>query len=366
MIRNMTRFAPLFALAAMLIACGDDKDSAPKKRNLGFSVETVTFNEADGEVEIEVTLDKPALRDLSIDFSITGGTARDPEKAEDLDLFADYEIQNNDFEITIDEGETTGTIEIELFSDVLYEDTETIVLKIDDVDIEGVELTDAVEVTVNIEQEHGLFIGLGWDDDYDGDNNTSNDPDDDIHPDSVDMDLLMWAENEDGGYSLMADFFIENTPLLGREEFLYEGEIYLLNTNWVSSKFSPEYIFIPSVALEDGNYAVGCTYFYGPSKDLKFQLNFVEVQAGGEGTTLAEFNPTYTAANINDDLTLSTVKYVATFSKEGNTYSGFDFTTPESGSRVQYLTIPEGINKIYDRKLNSALQANHSRLKRVR
>jgi hypothetical protein len=92
MIRNMTRFAPLLALATMLIACGDDKDSAPKKRHLGFAVEAATFNEADGEIEIEVTLDKPALSDLSIDFSVTGGTARDPDKAEELNLFADYEI----------------------------------------------------------------------------------------------------------------------------------------------------------------------------------------------------------------------------------------------------------------------------------
>lgn len=366
MIRNMTRFAPLLALTAVLVACGDDKEAKPKKRNLGFAVETVTFNEADGEVEIEVALDKPALSDLSIDFSIAGGTARDSETADELNLFADYEIKNNDFEITIEEGQTKGKIEIELFSDLLRETTETIILKIDEVDIDGIELTEAVEVTVNIEQEHGIFIALGWDDDYDGDGDRDNDPDDDVHPDSVDLDLLIWRETEAGEYDLMADVFVDNTPFLGREEFLYEGEIYLFNTNWLLTKYSPEYIFIPTVALDDGNYAVGCTYYNGPEKDIQFGLEFIEVDDGGQATSLETFEPTYTSANINEYTTLATVKYVATFKKEGNTYSDFNFTTPESGSRVPYLSVPTGLHKVYNRKSSAIVNAHEARVKRIR
>jgi hypothetical protein len=365
MIRNMTRFAPLLALAALLLACGDDKEAKPKKRTLGFAQETVTFNEADGTVEIEVTLDKPALTDVTIDFSISGGTARDLETAEDENLFADYEILNDDFEIEVEEGETIGIIEIDLFSDLLLENAETIVIKMEEPSSGEIILGDQNEITVNIEQEHGLYINVGWIDDYDGDGITANDEGDDNHPDSVDLDLFMWIEDDDGEYTLMGDFLEEGYPFLGREEFLYEGDIYLFTTNLLGSKYSPEYVFIPSVALPDGNYAVGCTYYNGPAgQETPFDLDFIEINGATE-VSKAHFEPTYTDANINKYTSLSTVKYVATFSKDGDSYSDFDFTTPESGSRATTFTLPAGIKKVYDRKVPAHVIRQAASLKRL-
>lgn len=323
----MTRFAPLIALTAMLVACGDDKEAKPKKRNLSFATPTATYNEADGTIEIEVVLDKPAKEDITIDFSIAGGTARDSETAEEQELPTDYEILNDDFEIEIEEGELTGIIEIELRSDILLEEDETIEIQLDQVSSENVILsTTDNEVEITLTQEQGMFVALAWDDDLHGD---------------VDLDMFLWLQDENGDLAAL--------NFSGREEVIFEGELLLVPTSLIGSFASPEYFFLPTALIDDGDMGLGCTYYAGPAAtEVEFEVAFIEVLEGGVEGDNTVLEGVLTEANINkwDDETLGTELQVAvTFTKSGDTFSDFAIDVPAIGSRAISSKVPEGLKR---------------------
>ncbi len=147
----------LFTLGMIISSCKDD--DPPAKPQLSFELSELTVNEADGEIEVKVVLDKPASEDITIDFSLAG-TAVDDVSA-GTTRPADYEIVGDPGELEIAEGETTGIITVSLYTDTDFEsDPEIIEISIDEVDSEDIEITRNDEITITVEQEDGLLIVL--------------------------------------------------------------------------------------------------------------------------------------------------------------------------------------------------------------
>ena len=120
--RSITQFSCLLALLAIATACSKDDDKAPSKPTISFDSESITVNEADGLVEIELTLTKALKEDVTIEFEISG-TAQDLATETDDTDAADYGIDTEDYaEVELEAGETTVTIPIYLFSDAYYEE----------------------------------------------------------------------------------------------------------------------------------------------------------------------------------------------------------------------------------------------------
>ena len=114
----------LCALVVMGIGLSSCKDEEPfVKPNLSVSTETLTVAEGGGTVQVEFVLDRGAPGDITIEYQL-GGTAISP---------ADYTIVGTEGEVEIANGQTSGTVEIQIVSDAIYEGNETIEISIEDV-----------------------------------------------------------------------------------------------------------------------------------------------------------------------------------------------------------------------------------------
>ncbi len=114
----------LCALVVLGIGLNSCKDEEPfVKPNLKVSNETLTVAEGAGTVQVEFVLDRGAPGDITIEYSL-GGTAISP---------ADYTIVGKEGEVEIANGQTSGTVEIQIVSDAIYEGNETIEISIEDV-----------------------------------------------------------------------------------------------------------------------------------------------------------------------------------------------------------------------------------------
>ncbi|MBT1688413.1 Calx-beta domain-containing protein [Dawidia soli] len=138
----------LLALAVVgvsLSACKDDDgDSKPV---VGFASSTLSASESNGTIEVEVELDKAASQDITVTYNL-GGTARDRESGGAINY--DYTIAGTAGEITIEEGETSATIEIALNDDGIADNNETIVLSLDDVEGDRAVVGDDDEITITV------------------------------------------------------------------------------------------------------------------------------------------------------------------------------------------------------------------------
>jgi hypothetical protein len=277
-----------------LSSCGEDEIPIG---NLSFAESSITFNEADDVIEIEVTLSRPAHEDFTIDYSLDG-TAIDKETAGTNDSY-DYEIVEDlsDYgEIEIEKGETTGIIQIKLWSDFDFENTETIEIKLEEVDSEFVEITRDDEIEINIEQEDGLIIWLEWAATYN----------------DVDMDLFLWAEDAAGDLGLTS----------------------ISSTNPATTP-RYEFVFIPNV-VDDGDYGISCNYYSGSANPMNFTVSYIKIVNGNEDSTV-EKDGTYDLGNINAwDVTDIDPFLAATYTKTGSNYSNFSdilIDVNSSGSR---------------------------------
>jgi hypothetical protein len=187
------------------------------------------------------------------------------------------------------------------------------------------------EITINVEQEHGLVVALSWDDEYTGEDD----------PDTVDMDLFLWVESE-GEFTPFGGFPDPEYFFFGLLEAVQNGETGLYQTSIILSNSSPEWFFVPSSLLEDGNWGIGCTYYSGPAgKETPFEIEFLEIEEGGGVNELISFSKTYTDANINKwDTGETDLKYAVTFSKSGNVYDNFEYIENATGSRIPYSNAP--------------------------
>jgi hypothetical protein len=290
-LRAGTTAAVIGLFSISLSSCKDDEPSPPK-----LSIESsMEFNEADGSIEIEVTLDKPATKDIVIEYSL-GGDAVEVQDATN-ENGPDYEVTSELGEIEIEEGESTGVITIDLYSDFTFEEDETITITLEDVD-DGITLTEDNEMEITLTQEDGLGILLDWG--YDaGDNYTD-----------VDMDLFLWAKNTSGTLAITG----------------------LAST--AASFAPPEQLFLPN-ALDDGTYGLSCNYYEGSREPMKFRVRFFNIVNSAQ-TLLSTKTAQYTLANVNPWYTSDVLPSLSmTFEKTGGTYSAItEITVPASGSRA--------------------------------
>ena len=251
----------------VLSSCDDDEPAAPPQ--LSFAVSELTVKESDANLQIQVVLDKPASEDITIEYSI-GGTAKDDVSA-GTTAPADYEVVTDYLELEIPEGETTGIIELDLYSDSDYEDDETIELAIEEVDSDAIEITRDDDIVITVQQEDGMIVGSGMGNVGDGENYTD-----------VDMDLFLWGENASA--TLVRSNYV---GLAGNQYTSLRGSFQ-----------SPEFFFLPYAGVDDGMFGISATYYEGTADPMNFNMVFIEYVNGVEAAPVTKPG-TYTLANIN-------------------------------------------------------------------
>src|SRR5690606_23416855 len=107
-------------------------------------------NEGAGTIEVELILDKPHSADLRIEYTL-GGTALDQDTVGTAN--ADYRILGQHGVVRIEQGETSGFIEIEIIQDNNFEPDETIEISIFDINTDAVELTEDDKTIVTIKND---------------------------------------------------------------------------------------------------------------------------------------------------------------------------------------------------------------------
>lgn len=299
----------LAGLVVGLPSCKEDEPVIPPK--LSFGDKTLTFKESDGEVEIELVLDKAAATDIEIDYTISG-TALEKVKA-GANAAYDYEITSDYLETKILKGETKGIITLEFTSDLGIEEDETIEIQIEDVIGADIEITRDDEVNITLKQEDGLLVVLEW---GVGTGESYKD---------VDMDLIFWATNT-------------TTSTLVPTQF----------GAFSASVASPEFFFLPTAVLVDGTYGWSCTYYSGTVDPMNFQVVY-RTWINDVPTIVATKKGTYKLVNINryDDPVKGTdLQLAMTFKKAGTGFNTFsDITVPATGSRTIGGQVPEGMKK---------------------
>lgn len=289
--------AVVIGFSVGLSSCKKDDPEPVVAPKLSFSSPTLTVKESDGVIEIEVILDKPAPKDITVEYSLDG-TAVDPETAAQNEA-SDYEILTERGEIEIDEGETSGIIEIQLNSDLYLEDPETIEIKLESVD-EGIELTREDEIEITIDQEDGLIIALDWP----APTSTA----------AADMDLIVWI-----GQSV--------------------SSLEVFTGSAQGNNQSPEFVFLPK-AINDATFGLSYTYYSGNIDPLEFSVRFIdfvnnELEPEASRQT---FTASYTAANKNEWTDINTTQVVQTFIKSGENFTEIsEIAVPATGSRVRSM-----------------------------
>ena len=129
-----------------LTSCKDDKDPAPIPK-ITFESSNRSVNEDAGTIEIRVELDRPAPEDIVVEYSISGTATR---KTSTNAATADYEFVTFAGEVEIDKGDDFGTISIKIIDDATYEEDETIILTLQDVDSDKVDFGTRVQTTITI------------------------------------------------------------------------------------------------------------------------------------------------------------------------------------------------------------------------
>jgi hypothetical protein len=311
---TLTTVAGLF----FLTSCKDDE--VPKS-NLVFDEIAMEVKESDGtpasfhpllfdnatgrEVAVQLTLDRPLAETSVIAFSVEG-TAKTNSTTNPV---GDFEIKENAKNITIDKGETSASILIQLYEDEGFEIDnndnlfETVIIKLTSVvsgtAIIGTDDTFTLKIT-----EDDAVVFLDWDD---GDNVAPPDRGD------VDMDTYL---------------FLDGQTVAGSAE---------------SGSAAVEAFNIPA-AYPNGTYGVSYTYYSGTSDALKFfsiMFNFGGTMNGGtynafNGPAL-EFTQDYKLVNINkyDEPGAPEPIVVQTMTKNGFNYSNItQITKPATGSRM--------------------------------
>lgn len=263
----------------------------------------LTVNEADGGLEVEFMLDKPAPRDLTITYKLSG-SATDSITASAERLNPDYYVNGKAGEFQIKAGEVKGIIDIRVYSDLLLEDSDPSTEAIDPETIIISIVTDNVQMTNNeivikLEQEDGLVIALLWPD-----------PANALH---ADMDLLLRVGNSTSSWLGV---------LTGSVAESFEG---------------PEVIFIPKV-INYSAYGLSYTYYDGTLDPLDFQVLFIDLIDGAfepQANSLL-YEATYTAANKNKWTDVSTTLVVQTFEKNETGFTvPSQITVPAAGSRIR-------------------------------
>lgn len=300
----------LILITLQFISCKDEE--VPPPATLTFASEFTLVAENEGSVLITLNLDKPAYRDIVIDFTIKGSAQID----------IDYQTTAM---ATIAEGSTSGDLAITIIDDAEFEFDQDLIdlagmlgetLEISLARITGNalpsenedEISHLLIIQEDEEAEKSLTIDLSWDS---GDGT----------PGDVDMD--------------MAIFFIDPET----------GPLFLTASASIGTGFEKITITTPA---PNGLYGLAFRYYEGQSDNVTFTSRFVSVNGTlPGGVTEASHTGVYTQANINGAEN-NPVQLVQTFVKDGSNYTAIsEITIPASGSRGKGLwgQAPVGLRK---------------------
>jgi len=294
----MKKYPVTVIVLILLLAMACKDEEIPPPATLTFATRTTIATETEGPILITVNLDKPAFRDIVVDFTIEGSAQGG----------IDYETTAT---ATIANGDTTGALLITLIDDTDFEfDRELIdqagilgeTVKISIARITGNALPpengEGVLHLLVIKDDEpvakSLSIDLSWDS---GDGT----------PGDVDMDLVL--------------FLLDPTI----------GPRFLAASATIGTGFEKIAIGTPA---PDGLYGLAIRYYEGASDNVTFTVKFTP----GNGTlpggaTESSHMAVYTQANINGEEN-NPVQIVLTFEKKGPDYLTFsEIAVPASGSR---------------------------------
>ncbi len=295
---------------------------------VSFAITTLTVNEEDGLdedfLEIDVVLSNPAPTDITVQYEIDG-TALDSLFAYNEELpssFYDYYINGVSGQVIIPNGQTIGKIEIQILSDFRYEPTpETMVFTITQAS-NGVSIGTNDEITISLEQEDGKVLALLWE----------------PAATDVDMDLFLWFGDD-------------------------VSELDFLLAIAAAGRTTPreEILFLPS-SFPD--FAFGLSYIYwGGTKDpLNFEVQFADFTAGTLEPVADRdvFAGVYSLANINkwDQAGGAEPSIAQTFRQVSGQVVDISspIVIPATGSRMRTQTIPKGVKRMTNTKLQNLYQ----------
>jgi len=295
----------LGAAGVMLSSCGKDE---PTTYQLSFSKTTYSAHESDGTLSVDVTLDKEAPQDLTVKYTVAG-TTTDETEATNTDP-KDFAVDGDFGKVVIPKGSKTGTIKLDLYSDDLLEDDETIDLTISSVDPSAnVQLTTNQSTEIKLQQEDGIVVLLKWPD---------------ASTDGVaDMDLLARM----GATSASYDGILTGSVFRG---YNYNYEFVFIPKTFIGTYFGLDYT--------NSTYGLTYTYYDGSFNPLAFTATFIEFTNGAlePEANRDVYNGQYTAANKNKWVSGTPPTLIEqTFQNVGGSFTNIsDITVPESSSRV--------------------------------
>jgi hypothetical protein len=295
---------------------------------VSFATTTLTVNESDeGAHEIVVQLAQASSSDVVVTYELGSpeieGNALDSITGYNEDIpedYWDYYIDGTSGEVVIPAGETSATIDVVVFSDVILENDETIEITLKA--SSGVTIGTNEKIEITVKQEDGMVVELDWAD-------ASN----------SDMDLFIWFKNNSN----------QDVP-------------FIISANGGNTP-SYEQRIIPKVLmdiLEDAITAdpisLGASYNYygGAATTLDFDVYYVPFVNGDfvqDEEEWRAFSGTYTDANkFPWDEEEEYPRIAQRFEYSNGVYSNFtELDIAETGSRV-------GNNSIDFAKLSKRLQ----------
>ena len=284
-----------------------------------FSTTTMTVNESDGidgPLSVTVQLDQAPTSDVTIAYTLDG-SAIDSLFAFNFEpnpippSFYDYYIDGVSGEVVIPAGSTSGTIDIQLYSDFMFEADETIEITLEETN--AVQIGTNNKMTVTVEQQDGKVIALVWEATYT----------------DVDMDMFLWA---------------------GATVDNFDGVI----ATAITPRKTPqqELIFIPTVIsdeITEAAFGLSLIYYEGTADPMNFEVQFADYLAGTlePAADRDVFSASYTQANINRwDESDTNPPVVQTFRiVNGEFVDISQITVPASGSRIRTQTLPDGLER---------------------
>ncbi len=285
---------------------------------VSFPTTTMTVKESDNEelLEIQVSLSTAAPQAITIQYEFAHND-QESFAIDDIyaaaqtpvipEQFVDFEVDGGQPQVVIPQGANSAVIKLQLFSDFLLEDDETINITLTSAN--GATIGTNNKMTITLAQEDGKAILLVWDDDYT----------------DVDMDMFLWVG--------------ETITTFGPNPIATS----------LNEAVDPQYelVFIPSV-VEDAAFGVSYVYYAGTADPMNFESHFIDFVDGDFAEDFDIYPGTYTQANVNkwDQTGAPKPAVVQTFRIEAGAYVEItDIEEPASGSRKAPVTIPAGMMK---------------------
>jgi hypothetical protein len=143
--RYPTYHLAMAAIAAMTVAlfsCNDDED--PVIPVVSFQAAARTVGEDAGTIDVVLQLDVDAPREIKVRYALSGTASEGTTTSSDFQVLGTYG------EVTIPEGASTGTLQLQIKDDGAVEADETVIITINDVvnDAATIGATPATTITI--------------------------------------------------------------------------------------------------------------------------------------------------------------------------------------------------------------------------